>query len=88
MHADLLFIIAEINTLPRAYRELGRRLPMSFRVNAGLIIVSVVAQALCAFGLLPFGSYLVGLSVLLYAAAFGFVRLFVSLRPALSGTGR
>ena len=70
-----------LRTLPAAYRELGRRVPPSFVFNAVLIILGLSVQVLCAAGLVPLATYLLPLSTILYAAGFGFVRLFVSLRP-------
>ena len=70
-----------LRQIPGRYRELRQKVPFSFRLNAGILLLCLVAQGFCAAGAAPLSAYLLGLSALLYNAGFGFVRLFVSLRP-------
>ena len=76
------YVAYTIRSLPAAYREIGRRTPLSFQINAGMLIVGLLSQAASALGLLPIHTYLLALAVFIYCAGFGFVRLFVSHRPA------
>ncbi|GEM_PF-5993354 len=75
------YVLFTIRQLPNAYHQLGRTVPSSFKLNAGLILAGCAMQAASALGLVPIHTYLVSLSFFVYCAGFGFVRLFVSLRP-------
>jgi hypothetical protein len=70
-----------LKELPGVYRDLGKRVPPTFRVNAGLLLAGLILDVFCVFGALPLSIYLLGLAALLYNAGFGFVRLFVSMKP-------
>ena len=75
------YVAYTLGRLPRTYGHVGRQVPATFWLNAALIIATVVIQVLVATASVPAVAYLAGISVLLYCAGFGFVRLFVSLRP-------
>ena len=77
----LLNGVCDWNGCEDAFSQFGRTVPLSFKLNATLVLLGVTSQGGGALGLLPFHTYLVALSFFLYCAGFGFVRLFVSLRP-------
>ena len=76
------YLAFTLRQIPNAYSRLSRTVPLSFWINAGAVIIAVGAQAFVGLGLLPIHTYLIALALFLYCAGFGFVRLFVSLRPS------
>jgi hypothetical protein len=61
-----------------SYRAAGRSVPLTFRMNSGLVMVAIVSQGLCAAGVLPTLVYLPSLLLLLYVSGVSFVRVFLS----------
>ena len=76
-----LYIVYTWPLFTRTYRGIGRSVPATFHVNALALFLCAIAQTFAAVDRIAADTYLIGLSVLLYNAGFGFVRLFVSLRP-------
>lgn len=63
------------------YGGIGTSVPSTFHFNATLLLLSAIAMTLTATNAVAPEIYLLGVANLLYNAGFGFVRLFVSLRP-------
>ena len=66
------YVAFTLNLFPGVYREVGRKIPNSFLMNAVLLILGLLTQALIAFGAAPPSAYLLSLASLLYCAGFGF----------------
>lgn len=87
MSSALMFVgggaytVFTLKALPSAYLEIGRTVPLSFRLNAVILLAGILCQGASALGLVPTETYLLAIAAFLYCAGFGFVRLFVSLRP-------
>ena len=75
------YTLFTIRALPAAYHQVGRTVPLSFKVNSGIVMTAIALQGANALGVVPTNTYLLAVAGFLYCAGFGFVRLFVSLRP-------
>jgi hypothetical protein len=76
-----VYVLFTLSALPAAYGQLGRTVPLSFKLNAGVVIGGILSQGASALGWIPTDTYVLAIAGFLYCAGFGFVRLFVSLRP-------
>lgn len=75
------YVLFTLRALPASYRQIGRTVPLSFKANAGVVMAGIALQGASALGLVPTSTYLLAVAAFVYCAGFGFVRLFVSLRP-------
>ena len=70
-----------LQRIMNAYGGVGRELPRSFIINIAFVFASIGSQIGVMGGFAPASTYLLAISVVLYCAGFGFVRLFVSFAP-------
>jgi len=75
------YVLFTLNALPSAYTQIGRTVPVSFKLNAAIVMFGILSQGASAVGLVSIQTYLLAIAAFIYCAGFGFVRLFVSLRP-------
>jgi hypothetical protein len=75
------YSVAQVRRAASSYRETGRSLPWSYRINFGLAAVLSILACLVATAVLPETMYLPGLVYMLYGSAASFVRAFVLVAP-------